>query len=73
MNAANYLPATCFLISAVLSSLLPCAMARLSQIPPQISVNAHPLTCSSKYEWQQPVRAEGPDDVLTAINMANYR
>lgn len=32
-----------------------------------------PSPCGCSYEWRQPVRADGPDDVLTAINMANNR
>lgn len=63
----------CFVISAALVSLLLCTMAWFSQIPLQIYVNAHPLACGSRYEWRQPVSADGPDDVLTAINMANNR
>ncbi len=61
----------CFVISAALVSLLLCMMAWFSQIPLQIYVNAHPLACGSRYEWRQPVSADGSDDVLTAINMAN--
>lgn len=63
----------CFVASAALVSLLLCTMAWFSQIPRQIYVNAHPLACGSRYEWWQPVRADAPADVLTAINMANNR
>lgn len=60
-------------ISAALVSLFLSLMAWFSQIPQQIYVNAHPLACGCRYEWWQPVRADGPNDVLTAINMAKKK
>lgn len=57
-------------ISAALDSLFLSATPWFSQIPQQIYVNAHPYACGCRYKWRQPVRADRPDDVLTAINMA---
>jgi len=53
-------------IYAALGRSLLCFMACFSQIPTKIYVNAHPLACGCRYEWQQPVRAYRLNDVLTA-------
>lgn len=57
--------------SALVSSLLGTTAYISHRFASQIYVGAHPLACGCSYEWRQPVRADGPDDVLTAINMAN--
>lgn len=71
------LPASSYLLRQSMEEYLCCTvslflslMVRFSQILQQIYANAHLLACGCRYEWRQPVRSDGPDDVLTAINMA---
>lgn len=43
------------------------------QDSPLIYLDAHPLACGCSFERQQPAQPDGPDDVLTPINMENSR